>query len=87
MFMRYCGGGPGHTAHPNCEIAWGITTLTDQPQDLIHTTAEINQLNTIASASIKDDNNPELNQDIDRDEEDLLAEEYDRLEETLDNLL
>jgi hypothetical protein len=26
MFMRYCGGGPGHSGLPTCSIAWGLTT-------------------------------------------------------------
>jgi hypothetical protein len=24
MFMRYCGGGPGHLGHPTCTTAWKL---------------------------------------------------------------
>lgn len=85
MFMRYCGGGPGHIGLPSCDIAWGFEALSKPSENINAEQTEVDQLNVIAT-KVGEHNDAELVQNAQVDEA-LLAEQCAVLEETLDDLI
>jgi hypothetical protein len=62
MFMRYCGGGPGHLGVPVCDLAWRI-------QHPAPTVEEIQAPDHSPTSSDSEDDSSEYNPDDDERQE------------------
>ncbi len=79
MFMRYCGGGPGHACIPTCSIAWQLAPTIVNATIQASETVMLPQADAESSSS-EDNNGSDYEPDL--DELELL--EGTAISETLD---
>jgi hypothetical protein len=51
MFMRYCGGGPGHLNIPTCVTAWSPQSSSLAQQNSVPASSQLGQYRSVEASS------------------------------------